>query len=353
MEQAAARSSENKYFSRQVTLAMKGTGIIWMLVHHLFCCFPEFVEKYKVSSRLISMDGVMVISTFGKVCVAFFVFLSAYGMTVSLTQSCEKDTWVLCRYKKLAGSFFFIYVVSILTCFLRSDGLAVYTGEGPAKAVWYMLVDGLGIAHLLGTPTYNETWWYMSVAVLLIFVLPILVRIYQKFGISLVVAAAFAQNIGVARTTFTMYLFPAVLGIYLASEELIFRIRQAQPKQKWYIFAGNTAVVLCLSYIRLFWGYYDLMDGLLALTVAVEFFILLDIWKLPFYLLRMIGKYSMYIFLIHTLLLEYYFTDFIYAPGNWVLITGKLLLVSLAVSVVLDRLQKTLQIKPGGLSKGA
>ena len=49
-----------------------------------------------------------------------------------------------------------------------------------------------------------------------------------------------------------------------------------------------------------------------------------------------IGKHSMNIFLIHTLIFEYYFTEFIYGFKNWFLILLMLLLTSLLGSMVIN-----------------
>ncbi len=330
--------SENRYFSKQVTMTMKGGAVLLMLIHHLFSCFPDFVEKYKVSTSIISMDTLMAFSTFGKICVAVFVFLSAYGMSVSFERYPKKDQEICVRrrYKKLASSFLFVYLLSILTCFLREDRLAVYAGEGIKKGVFYGILDGLGVSHLFGTPTYNETWWYMSVAILLIFLMPILVKLYETFGISAVVLGAFLTNLGIAPTTFTVYLFPAILGVFMAKSSCIKKIGTMSLK-KQIAFCGIAGVfILALCYVRIFWGFDTWVDGPIAAMSAAEAFVLIDLFGMRFRMLAFLGKYSMNIFLIHTLILEYYFTDFVYSFHNWILITAVLTLVSLAVSVMIQ-----------------
>lgn len=330
--------SENKYFSKQVTMVMKGGAVLFMLIHHLFSCFPDFVEKYKVSTSVISLNTLMAFSTFGKICVAVFVFLSAYGMSVSFNHCKreEQEACVLRRYKKLASSFFFVYILSILTCFLREDRLSVYAGEGTKKGIFYGILDALGVSHLFGTPTYNETWWYMSVAILLIFLMPVLVKLYENFGISVVVLGAFLTNLGIAPTTFTVYLFPAILGVFMAKSSCIEKIGNMCRKKR-IVFCGiNAILILMLCYIRIFWGFDTWVDGPIAALSAAEGFVLIDLFGMRFSILAFLGKYSMNIFLIHTLILEYYFTDFIYSFHNWILITIVLTAVSLAASILIQ-----------------
>lgn len=330
--------SENKYFSKQVTMVMKGGAVLFMLIHHLFSCFPDFVEKYKVSTSVISLNTLMAFSTFGKICVAVFVFLSAYGMSVSFNhcKKEEQEACVLRRYKKLASSFFFVYLLSILTCFLREDRLSVYAGEGTKKGIFYGILDALGVSHLFGTPTYNETWWYMSVAILLIFLMPVLVKLYENLGISVVVLGAFLTNLGIAPTTFTVYLFPAILGVFMAKSSCIEKIGNMCRKKR-IVFCGiNAILILMLCYIRIFWGFDTWVDGPIAALSAAEGFVLIDLFGMRFSILAFLGKYSMNIFLIHTLILEYYFTDFIYSFHNWILITIVLTAVSLAASIFIQ-----------------
>ncbi len=157
-----------------------------MLFHHLFSCSADLVEKYHVSSRLIPIDKIMTLSALSKICVAIFVFLSACGITISLRQK-PKDQqtgYVWHRYKKLAFGFLIVYLISILTFFLRADRLRIYFKEGGLKGIFYMIIDASGLASFFGTPSYNETWWYMSVAILMVFAMPLLISLYDHFGLS-------------------------------------------------------------------------------------------------------------------------------------------------------------------------
>ena len=56
--------------SKDNTLALKGIAIVAMLLHHLFYTHSE----YGVSVQQIGLIG--------KVCVALFLFLSGYGLTI-------------------------------------------------------------------------------------------------------------------------------------------------------------------------------------------------------------------------------------------------------------------------------
>ncbi len=83
-----------------------------------------------------------------------------------------------------------------------------------------MIIDASGLASFFGTPSYNETWWYMSVAILMVFAMPLLISLYDHFGLSAVVVAAMLTYLGIPLTAFTTYLFTMLLGIMAASENI-------------------------------------------------------------------------------------------------------------------------------------
>lgn len=333
------------FFSKNVTFALKGFAIILMLFHHLFSCFPDFVEKYRVSSVIFPMNKIMVLSGLSKLCVAIFVFLSAYGMTISLEHLGENkpDRYVKQRYKKLIFGFLFVYLLSILTSFLREDGLTLYFREGTSKGILFMVIDSLGLSNFFNTPTYNETWWYMSVAVLLIFIIPVFVKLYNSFGICVLAVSAMFQYLGLPLTAFTSYLFAMFLGICAAKEKLAFRLEEKLTGKRIPLFLiVNTCAILFLCAVRMKWGFEYWLDAVIALLLSMELFVIMDLVQINLRLLTFLGKHSMNMFLIHTLIFEYYFTDFIYSFKNWALITLALLLTSLGLSMMIEFLKKRL-----------
>jgi len=67
-------NSVNFHISLNDTSAVKGLAIIAMLLHHLFYTHSEYGE------------AVQQIGLVGKVCVAMFLFLSGYGLTVQFSK---------------------------------------------------------------------------------------------------------------------------------------------------------------------------------------------------------------------------------------------------------------------------
>ncbi|MDO4489588.1 MAG: acyltransferase [Lachnospiraceae bacterium] len=336
-------SSERVFFSKNVTLAAKGIGAILMLNHHLFSCFPEYVDQYQVSSRLFSMDTVMRFSIFSKICVAIFVVLSAYGMTLSFDRSRGSGTqYVKRRLFRLEAGFWPVFFLATATFFLREDHLGVYLASGKGNGLLYYVIDGLGLASFLGTPTYNETWWYMSLAILMVFLVPVLVKLYDAAGICVLGLLVMAPYLGVAMTPSVMYLCSIAIGIWLARGNLLDRVQAitATGVGKGVFLVGMLAVLLALYRYRDPLAAAWLSDGAAALVIILILFVLVDEMKLPLPVLRWIGKHSMNVFLIHTLLLEYYFRDVVYRGKNWFLILLVLLVMSLTASVLVEMLKQ-------------
>ena len=76
-------------FSRKDTKFIKGIAIILMFYHHLFTSYGEYLEgvTYHYTLGIAGVPMAYFLGTFGKICVALFVFLSGYGTYISLKNS--------------------------------------------------------------------------------------------------------------------------------------------------------------------------------------------------------------------------------------------------------------------------
>lgn len=330
------------HFSRRTSMAAKGAAVILMLIHHLFSCNTELAARYGVTYAPFSEGQVMAFSAMAKICVGIFVFLSTYGMTVSLANyKGRMSGYLKHRMTKLMVSFWIVYALSAATFFFRPEHLGVYAGDGKFRGLIYILADISGLSHMFGTPTYNETWWYMTLAILLVFLTPVLIRFYEKFRICAVAVIALLPALGLPQSGLTTYLFTAMLGIWAAKSGCfgILREKLSSGGRKAGFLLLNILVLVFLCYLRMQIGLVYWADALIAFSLAAELFVLMDLLPMRFPVLSFIGNCSMNIFLIHTLIFEYYFPAFIYSPKNWILITLLLLAVSAAVSFVIKLLQ--------------
>lgn len=332
-------------FSKRVTLTAKGIAVFLMLFHHLFYDAPGFVDRYAVSARPLSWPALNSLSFYGKICVSVFVFLTGYGMTINLSSrsSLQRQQYAVSRFLKLECGFLFIFLLTLLSSVLQPSRLAAYFTEGHAKGILLILIDAAGLANFFGTPTFNGTWWYMSFAIFLIFLMPAAVRLHEQFGICVVALAALVTDFGIdSSRAFPLYLFSLSLGIWTAQSGTAGRIRTRckTTASRWGCLALSCACFLIFSAIRIKWGFYPWTGGLICMSLLIFLFILVDLMHVRLRLMELLGKYSMTIFLTHTLIYNHYFSDFIYSPKNWFLILLLLTAVSLACAVILEALRK-------------
>ncbi len=85
------------------------------------------------------------------------------------------------------------------------------------------------------------------------------------------------------------------------------------------------------------------MNGLVSLFLVLMLFVLIDVLGVRLRLMELFGRYSLIIYMTHTLIYHHYFTGLVYAPKNWFLILMLLAALSLALAVVLTLLRKLIR----------
>ncbi len=199
------------------------------------------------------------------------------------------------------------------------------------------------MASYFNTPTLNVTWWYMSLAVFLVFIVPFIVEIYEYTGACLVFISLFYKYI-LPETSFTIYFTCVTLGIFCSKENILAYLYsfKLENKQKTNYILKITISFLFMCILLYMRSYYMCLD---AFTAVLCSYIGMELRYKCRYIEKMlyfIGKHSMNIFLIHTLIYWYYFPGLIYSLKNWFLILAALTLSSLAVSITVEKIKKRL-----------
>lgn len=349
-------------FTLKHTQALKGVAVMLLLCHHLFYATEQYVNYLIYYTEEDSYNITAMIAQYGKLCVPMFVLLSAYGLSLSYrkwTAARRSHTsFVWDRYLSLFAGFVIIFVLGLVAGELLGRTVATLYGEGP-KAWLYLLIDGLGLAGLFYTPTANATWWYMSFAITQVVLFPLLYALVKRFGLLAVLGFTGLVLIG-QHNYMLVLLFASVLGIYLAQTRGFDRLKDWRIvpnavvskvlKLLLYAVAFAATIVICEglpeaanvdgvmkpTYFR-FVG-YDLFAFLLCAFLN-EFVLPLKPLRLA---LAFLGRHSANIFMLHTFLYAYFFTDFYYGFEEPEYIFGMLLLTSLGVSVVLEGLKALL-----------
>ncbi len=292
----------------------------------------------------------LIIAQLCKVCVAVFVFLSAYGMTKTFNKN-NISKFCIRRYIKLIFLFWFAYFVSVLSTFIFDGRTLVEAyGNDGVLLINYMITDMMGTAQMFGFPTLNPTWWYMSFAILLIFLYPVFYYAYEKMGKAVIILAVFLpsliqlnQDLSM-RGTLSWYCLGIILGIVLAKGGGFEKIRASKNVKIISVLSIFAVPILFyVRYLRLC-GVF-IIDNVLALVMCM--YVTLFIGKIVVLRdgLGFLGVHSANMFLLHTFVFKYYFHDFIYSDGSAFVILLRLIIVTLAISVVLEFIKKLIRYK--------
>lgn len=354
-------------FTKEHTMQMKGIAIIILLFHHCFLNTQRWAtvpyEKlattkgwgyYPISFAPFSSHTIQYLASFSKICVAMFVFMTGYGMWVSYESQKKKTTmsnYIKKRMVTLMTGFLIIFVVTEILAIPTGRFIEVYGHD--FRSVVYMIIDALGLAKLLGTPLFCLTWWYMSLAIVLIMIFPFVHSIMEKYQWVVVVASIIVPRAcGFGQSTdLFRYLLAYTLGMYFAQHDLLARIKEKFMKQNVagkllsliVSLIGLAVIIKCRQNAWIGWKYLDFWDGFAAMYMIVISYIYILNGKWIVKGLGFLGKHSMNIFLIHSFYRDVFFHKFTYSFYYAWLDYIVLMAISLVTSIVLEWFKKLIR----------
>lgn len=354
-------------FTKEHTMQMKGIAIIILLFHHCFLNAQRWAtvpyEKlattkgwgyYPISFTPFSSHTIQYLASFSKICVAMFVFMTGYGMWVSYESQKKKTTmsnYIKKRMVTLMTGFLIIFVVTEILAIPTGRFIEVYGHD--FRSVVYMIIDALGLAKLLGTPLFCLTWWYMSLAIVLIMIFPFVHSIMEKYQWVVVVASIIVPRAcGFGQSTdLFRYLLAYTLGMYFAQHDLLARIKEKFMEQNVagkllsliVSLIGLAVIIKCRQNAWIGWKYLDFWDGFAAMYVIVNSYIYILNGKWIVKGLGFLGKHSMNIFLIHSFYRDVFFHEFTYSFYYAWLDYIVLMAISLVTSIVLEWFKKLIR----------
>lgn len=354
-------------FTKEHTMQMKGIAIIILLFHHCFLNAQRWAtvpyEKlattkgwgyYPISFAPFSSHTIQYLASFSKICVAMFVFMTGYGMWVSYESQKKKTTmsnYIKKRMVTLMTGFLIIFVVTEILAIPTGRFIEVYGHD--FRSVVYMIIDALGLAKLLGTPLFCLTWWYMSLAIVLIMIFPFAHSIMEKYQWVVVVASIIVPRAcGFGQSTdLFRYLLAYTLGMYFAQHDLLARIKEKFMEQNVagkllsliVSLIGLAVIIKCRQNAWIGWKYLDFWDGFAAMYVIVNSYIYILNGKWIVKGLGFLGKHSMNIFLIHSFYRDVFFHEFTYSFYYAWLDYIVLMAISLVTSIVLEWFKKLIR----------
>nr|WP_288811758.1 acyltransferase [uncultured Anaerostipes sp.] len=354
-------------FTKEHTMQMKGIAIIILLFHHCFLNAQRWAtvpyEKlattkgwgyYPISFAPFSSHTIQYLASFSKICVAMFVFMTGYGMWVSYESQKKKTTmsnYIKKRMVTLMTGFLIIFVVTEILAIPTGRFIEVYGRD--FRSVVYMIIDALGLAKLLGTPLFCLTWWYMSLAIVLIMIFPFVHSIMEKYQWVVVVASIIVPRAcGFGQSTdLFRYLLAYTLGMYFAQHDLLVRIKEKFMEQNVagkllsliVSLIGLAVIIKCRQNAWIGWKYLDFWDGFAAMYMIVISYIYILNGKWIVKGLGFLGKHSMNIFLIHSFYRDVFFHEFTYSFYYAWLDYIVLMAISLVTSIVLEWFKKLIR----------
>ncbi|MBQ7549829.1 MAG: acyltransferase [Clostridia bacterium] len=348
-------------FTKKDTLLVKGAAILMMLLHHCFESASRYAG-YEINFFPLTEAQTITVASFFKICVAVFVFLSGFGIAKSLEKIEPKKAGDYARQVRrrsfsLMSGFWIIFILCIISAAVIDPSmLSVYSGGTISNTAFNVLFDFLGLAELFGTPTLIGTWWYMSLALIIICIMPPLYKFYKKFGIIPVFVLTFlvtnivktAAKDDILNYDMIRYLFTLELGMLCADKNVLPKIKEFRFVKKSravdYVIklALYSAVMVWCVYIRRYldWRISYIRDGLIPFLVIIYCYTVIAEIPGIRQALQFLGKHSMNIFMSHTILRAYFLKDFIYGMKYSWAVFLVLLALSIALSIVIDLIKK-------------
>ena len=321
--------------TKQDSLMVKGLAILMMLFLHLF----NSLSNCNLCDNLIMIGDIPFVYFLSKAAnpVAFFLFLSGYGLYFSNKSNCETNTRNYKRIIKLYIHFWFI-----LTGFL-CIGIILRPDKYPGS-----LIEIIG-NYTSFIYSYNGEYWFLLPYAILAIASPYIFRLFERWHYLLPVFLTLCVNVC---TSFAISRYGPE---YLYSNPWLYN-----PLLVFHLLFPFTLGITCAR--TDFWGIIKklkkVMGVLLWLLLVVLIFaycLLNNYFTHIFYLLLLImifvaapkagwiksvfiklGEHSMNMWLIHTWLCYYLFREFIYGFKYPLLIYLVLILISYALSLIVN-----------------
>ena len=342
-------------FGKDASQALKGIAIILMLIHHLFCFGRP--DAYTISFFPFTKTQIVEFATFSKICVSLFALISGYGLFLSYRNKKNSDPqWVALRYLKTYSGYWFVFVLCVVVLqILTGRPVAKYYNGNLWTSALSVVIDFLGLAHLFGTSTLLETWWYMSTAFVFILLMPLVCRkqgnylILWLIGVAVFIRLITGGNISKYYSEYlggsNPYIFIAsfLIGALFARRDLLLRIVNAPYRPIRFVVE---CVLLVLAYQlykfapkQYYWELKWALIPALVLLFSAEFIIRIPGLRR---ILQFLGHHSMNIYLTHNFF-RAYLQDYIYGQKHFALIILLLIGISLICSLIIEALKKVLK----------
>ncbi len=323
--------SDTRLFSPRDTQAVKGVAILLMVWHHLFG-FPQYFPY----ETLLPFNLAYYVGQFGKICVALYLFLSGYGMTVS-AEAEPKPLWrvTLSRLRRFYTSYWLYFAIC------TPYGLLVLREGRFAPDLPLFLMNLAGYINY--NNGYDVAWWFVSVYIPLLLLFPLLYRLSVREP--LLIGALALAGIGIQTRmwagalpgSFFLWQSPFLVGILFARLKLYETAWAARAAEKPLVWHG---AVLAILFLYRFHAAGNCSTDYVIAPIAA-FSLACAVRKLRAQrIMAFLGALSLPIWLTHGFLCFGYAQAFIYAPRYPILIFPLLLAVNIPLVWCIERFHR-------------
>lgn len=301
-----------------------GCAACLMVFHHLFG-FPDRIPDTYVSVLDFEFFHIeTLLSYFGKICIALYAFISGYGLMKKAQKVSDVFRMSVNQIKKFYVHYWTVFIIFVPYAFWKG----IYELE-----LRTLLKNICGL-----NCTYNAEWWYVKHYVIMLILFPFMLKVYGYIEKMLEktprIILLFAVIIGVAvYVEVARYVMIFAMGMVFSKEDLFEMVDALIP------FKGIIAFLsLCSVFV-----FRTVLGGKLDIMLAPIFIysicVITNIAIVKKYfnpVIKIIGKYSIYIWLVHTFFIYYYFQNIVFAAKYSILIFIWTMLICIAVSSVID-----------------
>lgn len=335
-------------FSKNDMKMLQGVAILFMLALHLFAK-KEINGLYVTFPEINGVPLVYYLALFGDACVPIYLFVSGYGLYVSLSNKEVRSITKKNMYRilKLLSNFWIILFVFMFVAYIFGRFTEVFSGGFTSFLLNFSLLSN----------SYNGAWWYVQTYVLLILLTPLMMNVVKKnnslfiflvsgtiYFLSYLQRIKHVIDIGdntilVTSINATVLLgtsqFAFIVGMIFAKDHIYTKIKE-------WLYTNSNKNVLCISGVVLLIIIHSFIESMIIAPInAIIFICLFSIMSkaqwLQKYLIYM-GKHSTNIWLIHMFFYSSIFPELIFAAKYPALIYLNLLFFSLISSYIINLL---------------
>lgn len=353
------KQMKNNYLSREDTKILKGLAIVLMLMHHLWA-FPDRIAggSLKYNLTILGKSSLVFFGSFGKICVALFMFLGGYGLYISLkgkkANIISKIYGLYCSYWKV-----FVIFIPIGFAFCRNQPNYCENVYLCTRYDNFLFIDCL--KNIFGLSScYNEEWWFLLSYVFAIIAFPVVRAVVDKnttkWNILIVIilnimvlnilpSIGKMEELGILNNNFlykkiicqSNYFVSFWMGVVVAKEKLLERISDEISNCSLLNPIGDIALILTIVLFRqaLIGDSYDMIYVPFFVVAATD---LINRIRFIRNLFEKIGKQSTNMWLIHTFCCYYFYplVKIVVAPKWGLLSLFVLIIMSYVLSVLVS-----------------